>query len=103
MNPDSFNRRDFLKLAGLLSLGASVPKLERFIQMQEKPKNIIVIVFDAFSAYNISAYGYPRLTTPNIDRLRHFFLFLRTTIGLRTLIMSGHIHFCDSFVRTLMN
>ncbi|SRR6266496_4745905 len=69
MNPDSFNRRDFLKLAGLLSLGASVPKLERFIQMQEKPKNIIVIVFDAFSAYNISAYGYPRLTTPNIDRL----------------------------------
>jgi choline-sulfatase len=67
------NRRDFLKLAGLLSLGSSIPGLDRFVQprnpLQGKLKNIIVIVFDAFSAYNIPIYGYERLTTPNIARL----------------------------------
>lgn len=30
---------------------------------------MIVVVFDAFSAYNISLYGYDRETTPNIARL----------------------------------
>ena len=67
------NRRDFLKLAGLLPLGVSVSKIERLIgherQLLGKPKNVVVIVFDAFSAYNISTYGYSRKTTPNIDRL----------------------------------
>ncbi len=29
---------------------------------------MVVIVFDAFSAYNISLYGYQRETTPNIAR-----------------------------------
>jgi membrane-anchored protein YejM (alkaline phosphatase superfamily) len=73
MQDDALNRRDFLKLAGLLSLGVSIPSVEGLMkppsQPQGKPKNIIVILFDAFSAYNISTYGYPRPTTPNIDRL----------------------------------
>ena len=72
MNNNPLNRRDFLKLAGLLSLGASIPSAEKLIrsnQAQGKPKNIIVIVFDAFSAYNIPVHGYERLTTPNIARL----------------------------------
>src|SRR5690349_15640004 len=73
MNNDPLNRRDFLKLAGLLSLGASIPSTEKLIplanQPQGKPKNIVVIVFDAFSAYNIPVYGYERITTPNIGRL----------------------------------
>jgi arylsulfatase A-like enzyme len=34
----------------------------------DKP-NLLVIVFDALSAYNVSLYGYPRQTTPNLDRL----------------------------------
>src|SRR6266498_4380991 len=67
------NRRDFLKLAGLLSLGVSIPSVEKLAkptsQLQGKPKNVIVIVFDAFSAYNIPVYGYERITTPNIARL----------------------------------
>ena len=31
--------------------------------------NILMIVFDAFSAHNISLYGYHRATTPNLSRL----------------------------------
>ena len=73
MNSDSLNRRDFLKLAGLLSLGVSIPSVEKLAeptsQLQGKPQNVIVIVFDAFSAYNIPVYGYERITTPNIARL----------------------------------
>lgn len=70
---NSINRRDFLKLAGLLPLSLTAP---RFIQIlkpsraiQAEQKNVLVIVFDAFSAYNISLHGYSRETTPNIAKL----------------------------------
>jgi hypothetical protein len=70
---NQFNRRDFLKLAGVLPLGFAAPRLlqafEKRLSLQGAPKNVIVIVFDAFSAYDISLYGFPRETTPNIDRL----------------------------------
>jgi len=70
---NQFNRRDFLKLAGLLPISLSTPRLSRLLDtpswIQEKPKNVIVVVFDAFSAHNISLYGYGRMTTPNIERL----------------------------------
>jgi arylsulfatase A-like enzyme len=63
-------RRDFLKLAGLLPLSMAVPRFVNSLPLQqsEKPQNVIIIVFDAFSAYNISLYGYQRETTPNIAR-----------------------------------
>ncbi len=64
-----FNRRDFLKLAGVLPLGMAAPRLLRTLDMQTGPRNVIIIVFDAFSAYDISAYGFSRQTTPNIARL----------------------------------
>jgi arylsulfatase A-like enzyme len=67
------NRRDFLKLVSLLPIGISAPRVLRTFGLsgaaQGGPKNVIVIVFDAFSAYDISLYGYARQTTPNIDRL----------------------------------
>ena len=67
------NRRDFLKLAGLLPLGFAAPRLvqtfEKKFSLQENPKNVIVIVFDAFSAHDIPLHGFPRQTTPNITRL----------------------------------
>jgi len=63
----AFRRRDFLKISSLLPLSLAVPK---FMQnLQAGRKNIIVIVFDAFSAYNIPLYGYSRATTPNLARL----------------------------------
>jgi arylsulfatase A-like enzyme len=67
------NRRDFLKLAGLLPLSLTVPgvlrRLGESVAAQEQPQNIILVIFDAWSAYDVSLYGYARQTTPNIDRL----------------------------------
>jgi arylsulfatase A-like enzyme len=69
---EQLDRRGFLKLAGLYSLALSQAKplcLPEFANPNLTVKNILIIVFDAFSAYNISLYGYGRQTTPNIDRL----------------------------------
>ena len=67
------NRRDFLKLSGLLPLGMAAPGLAKLItgtgKAQGKAQNVVVVEFDAFSAYNISLYGYRRDTTPNLARL----------------------------------
>ncbi len=35
----------------------------------ESTPNILLILFDAWSAANLSLYGYPRRTTPNLERL----------------------------------
>jgi arylsulfatase A-like enzyme len=70
---DPINRRDFLKLAGLLPLAAAAPGLSRVLtrpaKAQADAKNVMIVVFDAFSAYNISLYGYRRETTPNLAKL----------------------------------
>ena len=65
----NFNRRDFLKLAGMLPLGLVAPKLSKSFGLQSGKKNVIIVVFDAFTAYNMSLHGYGRETTPNIARL----------------------------------
>jgi arylsulfatase A-like enzyme len=62
-----FNRRDFLKLAGLAHLSLASPHLGRMLGSTRQ--NVIVLVFDAWSAYDISLFGYGRKTTPNLDRL----------------------------------
>lgn len=60
-------RRDFLKLAGLLPFSMALPNM---LQSTETAKqNVIIFVFDALSAHNISLYGYPRETMPNLFRL----------------------------------
>jgi arylsulfatase A-like enzyme len=67
------NRRDVLKIAASLSLGAIGSPFVRFIQAGENQaadkKNILVVVFDSLSAKHISLYGYDRPTTPNLSRL----------------------------------
>jgi arylsulfatase A-like enzyme len=62
------SRRDFLKLAGMLPLGLGARGMLGS-GLQPELQNILVIVFDALSAHNISLYGYGRQTTPNLDRL----------------------------------
>ncbi len=68
-----FNRRDFLKLAGLLPASLATSQLVKTLglprSLQSGPKNVLVVVFDAFSAHNISLYGYPRETMPNLSKL----------------------------------
>lgn len=67
------NRRDFLKLGALFSAGAMLSQLPtaqpNYIQALKDGKNIIVLLFDAMSARNLSLYGYERETTPNLARL----------------------------------
>lgn len=65
-------RREFLKSASLYtlgSLGASAwPARKSFSLQADHRPNIIILLFDALSARNMSLYGYPRQTTPHIAR-----------------------------------
>jgi arylsulfatase A-like enzyme len=67
-----FSRRTFLKTAGMLSAGAVLPSFFRSFQplgpAATGKQNVLILVFDAWSAYNISLYGYNRQTTPNIAK-----------------------------------
>jgi choline-sulfatase len=67
----SFTRRDFLKLAGLLPFLYTVPPTNNSHANQNQPgkQNILILVFDAWSAANVSLYGYPHRTTPNLEKL----------------------------------
>lgn len=73
MMKSPLSRRDFLKLAGMFPLSAATPglveNLDRYRQAPGKAPNVLVVVFDALSAYNISLYGYSRDTMPNLSRL----------------------------------
>jgi arylsulfatase A-like enzyme len=65
------SRREFIKILNLSLISYVAPKTikrENDI-LSENPPNIIVIVFDAFSAHHIPLLGYPRNTTPNLNRL----------------------------------
>ena len=68
---NSFNRRDFLKFAGLLSLNLAAPQLLFRPGKSEHGSgaNVVIVVFDAFSALHISLYGYGRQTMPNLARI----------------------------------
>ena len=64
---NKLSRKDILKLASLLPFSYYFPQL---IPAQDSTKpNILIVLFDAWSASNTSVYGYPRETTPNINRL----------------------------------
>jgi len=69
---EKISRRDFIKLSGIAPLSLSARKIEssiRSIQTGSKQKNILIIVYDAFSGENVNLYGYGRNTLPNLKRL----------------------------------
>ena len=72
MSP-KISRRDFLKLSGLVPLGLASPRLTKALGGLRAPAgkgdNVIVLVFDALSASNLSIHGYARETAPNLARL----------------------------------
>ncbi len=93
----TISRREFLKTAGLFSLGLTAPRYfseRRLREAEPRSQNILIVVFDAFSARNMSLYGYARQTTPNIDRLadnaivyhKHFASSNFTTPGTASLL-----------------
>jgi arylsulfatase A-like enzyme len=68
MFENRLTRRGFLKVAGALTLSHFVPPMA--LSQQGAPKeNVLIVLFDAFSASNISLYGYRRPTTPHLERL----------------------------------
>ncbi len=68
------SRRDFLKLLAAFSANLALsgfwPAHKALSNGggNERP-NIIILLFDAMSARNLSVYGYARRTTPNLERL----------------------------------
>jgi arylsulfatase A-like enzyme len=73
----SLNRRDFLKLATLLPLASLrlSPYIEQLdasvaasVQADPDQPNVLIVVLDSLSARNMSLFGYPRNTTPNINQ-----------------------------------
>ena len=95
MYDNRITRRDLLKLAGVLTLSYMFPQVSTApVQQSSNKENVLIIVFDAFSASNMSLYRYPRKTTPNIDRLadeaivyhNHFAGGNFTTPGTATLL-----------------
>jgi len=65
------NRRDFLKIAGAAAPAVLFPQAAAWASKraaQNSRPNIIILLFDAMSARNLSLYGYPRPTAPNMER-----------------------------------
>ncbi len=63
------NRRTFLKMAGALPLLGIARLLPAALTQRSDLPNIVVLLFDTFSAKHLSLHGYPRSTTPNLNRL----------------------------------
>ena len=67
-----FNRRDFIKIAGLLPFltvrNQYITSNLASAQSASSKKNVIILVYDALTSLNMSLYGYPRKTTPNFER-----------------------------------
>lgn len=93
-------RRDFLKLLGLLPPSLFLPRLFPASQIAAAPnsRNVLIIIFDALSATNVSLYGYPRRTMPNLERIaqratvyhRHYAAGNFTTPGTASLLTSTY-------------
>jgi len=70
--PASLNRRDFLKLSASVALAGALGRLpagsSSLRASADSKPNIIVVLFDALSAFNLSLYGYRRKTSPNLER-----------------------------------
>ena len=67
MNPNPFTRRDFLKLFSLLPFSI-LPSRMRYAPATKDEPGVIILVCDALSATNLSLYGYPRNTSPNLEK-----------------------------------
>jgi arylsulfatase A-like enzyme len=93
----TINRRDFLKLMAAIptsmALSSVLSNLSEPRQALASP-HIILIVLDALTARNMSLYGYPRQTTPNIERFAarsnvyhsHYSAGTFTTAGVASLL-----------------
>jgi arylsulfatase A-like enzyme len=71
MMGNELSRREFIKLISALPLielakDTTLSPMRNSIPQGSGVPNILILIFDALSASNMSLYGYPRQTTPNI-------------------------------------
>src|SRR6266478_5625164 len=66
---DPITRRDLLRgtVTGMIALAAGVVTKEA--QRSAKPPNIVFILADDLGYADVSCYGRPDLSTPNVDRI----------------------------------
>ena len=69
----TLSRRSFLKMVGSAAPAIFFPQVaswadKNLFQPAASKPNVIILLFDAMSARNLSVYGYPRPTTPNLER-----------------------------------
>lgn len=94
---DPLERRDFLKLLSIIppsGLAWRAAGGEARLGASGTRPHIIIVVFDALSALNVSLYGYSRRTTPNFERFaqhatvyhRHYSAGSFTTPGTASLL-----------------
>ena len=97
------NRREFLKLLGTASIAAGgFPAWDIISETAandpRNAPNILILVFDALSRQDMSLYGCPRSTTPNMERFanqatvyhRHYSGGSFTTPGTASLLTGVH-------------
>lgn len=67
------SRRDFFKLGwGALQASLAASLISKPVRANAENKdapNIVLLICDAMSARNLSLYGYPRKTTPNLEKI----------------------------------
>ena len=69
MGQSNFSRRNFLKLLGAVPVTYGLGKLVKALPTSAGQQNhIIILVFDAWSAHNVSFLGYKRDTMPNLAK-----------------------------------
>lgn len=85
MKTNNLSRRDFLKFlasASILLPASYIVNGKTKADEQADYPNIVILVLDALSARNMSLYGYPRNTTPNITKFaNHSLVFHRHYAG----------------------
>lgn len=96
--PKIINRRDFLKALGVIPFAFTkwdTPKSSATPSPRNTSlPNVLILVFDALTARNMSLYGYPRATTPNLEKYvqkatvfhRHYASGNFTTSGTASLL-----------------
>ena len=63
------NRRNLLKVMGMVPAAITLAPLAKIFPSTSKTSpHIIIVVCDAWAAHNTSLYGYPRPTMPNIEK-----------------------------------
>ena len=71
---NQISRRDFVKMMGAASISLLAGAHHLTSQYSDAPQdnhsrpNILILVFDTLSARHMSLHGYPRPTTPNMER-----------------------------------